>query len=363
MKPSILVEIPQENSKSYPIYINKESISELANHLNDLSINRRRLIVISRKVYNLYKKELKFPKKDLFILNDGEDQKNIKNYLKIVNKAIELGLSRKDVIIAIGGGVVGDLAGYAAATYMRGIEFVQVPTTLLSFVDSSVGGKTGLDLPNAKNYIGAFYQPSMVFINLNFLNTLNKRQMMSGFGEILKYAFIETSCLPDKPYLLLEFLSIAADRILEKNMNLLERLIKICLELKICVVTKDELEGGLRKVLNYGHTYGHALETITKYKKYTHGEAVVYGMMFAFNYALKTKIINQTYFNLAFDLFKKYGFNNLSHVPYRFDKIISIMKSDKKAHLGNITMILPDKKASVTELEVTNEDVLLEILK
>ena len=338
MKPSILVEIPQENTKSYPIYISKEPIRDLAKRLNDISSSRRRLVVISKKVYKLYKNEFDFSQEELFILNDGEHQKNMNNYLKIVQKAIELGLSRKDLIIAIGGGVVGDLAGFVAATYMRGIDFIQVPTTLLSFVDSSVGGKTGLDLPNAKNYIGAFYQPKTVFINLNFILTLDKKQMLSGYGEVLKYAFIELSCKCEKTHLLIEFLSIAADRILDNNMNLIERLVRICLDMKISVVQKDETEGGLRKVLNFGHTYGHALETITHYRKYTHGEAVVYGMMLAFDYALRTKMINQTYYNLAYDLFKKYGFKPIKPVKY-----------------NHVTMILPDKKGSVTEVEITNE--------
>lgn len=361
MKPSLLVEIPQENIKSYPIYIEKDSVRDLAKKLNEQSIGRKRLIVISHKVYKLYKSDFNFPQNELFILKDGESQKNIKNYLKIVEKAVSIGLSRKDLIIAIGGGVVGDLAGFVAATYMRGIELIQVPTTLLSFVDSSVGGKTGLDLPNAKNYVGSFYQPSMVFINLNFILTLDKKQILSGYGEVLKYAFIEASCKSDKSHLLIEFLSIAADRILDNNLNLLERLIKICLELKISVVTKDETESGLRKVLNFGHTFGHALETITNFRKFTHGQAVVYGMMFAFDYALETKMINQTYYNLAFDLFNKYGFKPLNH-HFDKEKLIDIMKHDKKSNQGKITMILPDKKGSVTELEIDDEYTFIELM-
>lgn len=361
MKPSLLVKIPQENIKSYPIYIEKDSIRSLAKKLNEQSVGRRRLIVISKKVYKLYNQDFNFSKDELFILKDGEDQKNMKNYLKIVEKAVSLGLSRKDLIIAIGGGVVGDLAGFVAATYMRGIEFIQVPTTLLSFVDSSVGGKTGLDLPNAKNYVGAFYQPSMVFINLNFILTLDKKQILSGFGEVLKYAFIEASCKADKSHLLIEFLSIAADRILDNNMNLLERLIKICLELKISVVTKDETESNLRKVLNFGHTFGHALETITNFRKFTHGEAVVYGMMFAFDYALELKMINQTYYNLAFDLFERYGYKPLKH-NFDREKLIDIMKHDKKSNQGKITMILPDKKGSVIEHEVDDEYTFIELI-
>ena len=362
MKPSILVEIPQENLKSYPIYITKDSVRDLTQYINDITSQKRRLVVISKKVYKLYKKDLCFNKDELFILKDGEHEKNIKNYQRIIEKAIKLGLSRKDVIIAIGGGVVGDIAGFVAATYMRGIEYIQVPTTLLAFVDSSVGGKTAIDLVGAKNYIGAFYQPSKVFINLNFINTLDKRQMLSGYGEILKYAFIELSCRADKSHLLLEFLSIAADRILDKNMNLIERLIKICLELKISVVTKDETENDLRKILNFGHTLGHALETITNYRKYTHGEAVVYGMMFAFDYALRTKMINQTYHNLATDLFTKYGFKKQNIPDNWIEKLICIMKSDKKSSYGEITMVLPDKKGSVTVQKIEDLEVFREEL-
>src|SRR5574344_164378 len=358
MKPSILVEIPQENVKSYPIYIDKEPIKNLAKKLEEESSNRKRLVIFSEKVYKIYKNEFDFNKDEIFVLKDGEKQKNIKNYLKIIEKAIQLGLSRKDLIIAIGGGVVGDIAGFVAATYMRGIDFIQVPTTLLAFVDSSVGGKTAIDLPNAKNYIGSFYQPKTVFINLNFILTLDKRQLKSGYGEILKYAFIESNCKLDKTHLLLEFLSIAAERILANNMHLIERLIKICLDFKISVVVHDETENNLRKVLNFGHTLAHALETITKYKKYTHGEAVVYGMMFAFDYALNEKMINNTYYNLAMDLFKKYGFEQINLLQYDSEKIIKIMKSDKKASNGKILMILPDKKGSVSEVTIEDESKL-----
>jgi len=362
MKPSILVEIPQDENKSYPIYIDKEPIRDLAKKLNELTSDKKRLIIFSEKVYRLYKKEFNFDKKEIFVLKDGEHQKTLCNYQKIIEKAISLGLSRKDIIIAIGGGVVGDMAGFVAATYMRGIEFIQVPTTLLAFVDSSVGGKTGIDLPYAKNYVGAFHQPSKVFINLNFLLTLDKKQTLSGYGEVLKYAFIESSCKADRTHLLIEFLSIGADRIINKNMSLIERLIKICLELKISVVTKDEKESNLRKVLNFGHTLGHALETITNYKKFTHGEAVVYGMMFAFKYALATKMINQTYYNLAFDLFKKYGFKNIKLSKYNLEKLVHIMKYDKKASNGEILMILPNKKGAVVEKEIVDTDILREIM-
>ena len=155
-----------ENEKCYDIYINNEPIESLYKELLLRTKNQKRLIIFNEKVFSLYSKNLPFPKNEIFILKDGEEQKNLKNYLKIVDRLIQNKMSRRDVIIAIGGGVVGDLAGYVAATYMRGISYIQVPTTLLSMVDSSVGGKTAIDLPNAKNILGCFYQPQSVFINL-----------------------------------------------------------------------------------------------------------------------------------------------------------------------------------------------------
>ena len=167
------INIPQTD-KSYKININNAPIEALYKELLLKTQGKKRLIVFSEKVFQLYSKNLPFPKHEIFILKDGENQKNYKNYLKIVNALIKNKMSRSDVIICIGGGVVGDLVGFVAATYMRGISFIQVPTTLLSMVDSSVGGKTAIDLPVAKNIIGVFYQPEAVYINLNFLPASEK---------------------------------------------------------------------------------------------------------------------------------------------------------------------------------------------
>ena len=188
MKQTLQVNI--DNGKNYLIEISDNSFEKLNRGIDEATKGQKRLIVISKKVYDLYYTRLNFSEDELFILKDGEKEKNYKNYLKIIEKAVELGLTRKDAMVAVGGGVAGDLTGFAASTYMRGIDFIQVPTTLLSAVDSSVGGKTAIDLAEAKNIIGTFYQPKAVFININFLNTLDKRQFMSGLGEVLKYAFI-----------------------------------------------------------------------------------------------------------------------------------------------------------------------------
>lgn len=355
MKQVLKVKIGDE--KKYNIEISDDGFEKLNQALGEITKGQRRLVVISKKVYDLYIDDLDFDDDEIFILKDGEREKNIKNYLKIMECAIQRGLTRKDVIIAVGGGVVGDLAGFAASTYMRGIDFIQVPTTLLSAVDSSVGGKTAIDLKEAKNIIGSFYQPKAVFININFLETLDDRQYMSGLGEVLKYAFIEDSCKYPNPLYLFEFLTLGCDKILEKEPITIIRMIEYCLNLKIAVVNQDEKEGGLRKILNFGHTLAHALETITKYKKYTHGEAVVYGMFFIIQWAYEKQYITYSYYRLSMELLEKYGFEPLG-AKYPVEKLIEIMKKDKKAGADKITFIIPSDKKKVSEIQLAPEQVM-----
>lgn len=356
MRQTLKVKI--DENKEYLIDISDSSFEKLNQEIYELTNTRKRLVVMSQKVYKLYSGDLNFNENEIFILSDGEQEKNYKNYLKIINRAFEMGLNRKDVIIAVGGGVVGDIAGFVASTYMRGIDFIQVPTTLLSAVDSSVGGKTAIDLPNAKNIIGTFYQPKKVLININFFKTLDERQFMSGLGEVLKYAFIEESCHYNISLFLFEFLTLSCEKILEREPLTIIRLIEYCLNLKIAVVSQDEKESGLRKVLNFGHTLGHALETITKYKKYTHGEAVVYGMFFIIEWAYQNEYINYSYYKLSMDLLDKYGFKPLNK-KYSAEKIIEIMKKDKKASTDRINFIVPCGKKLVTEVKMTPIDVML----
>ena len=344
------------DNKEYNIEISDDSFAKLNQELYKITYGQKRLVIISKKVYEIYGSELNFEEDEIFILKDGEKEKNIKNYLRIMESAIQRGITRKDVIIAIGGGVVGDLAGFVASTYMRGIDFIQVPTTLLSAVDSSVGGKTAIDLKEAKNIIGSFYQPKAVFINIGFLNTLDKRQYLSGLGEVLKYAFIENSCKYKEQLYLFEFLTLGSDKILEKEPITISRMIEYCLKLKIAVVSEDEKEGGLRKILNFGHTLAHALETITKYKKYTHGEAVVYGMFFIIQWAYAKQYITYSYYRLSMELLEKYGFKPLE-TKYPVERLIEIMKKDKKAGNNKITFIIPTDKKEVGEIQLTPKDV------
>ncbi len=343
--------------KGYTIEISDNSFSKLNEDIDEATKGQKRLIVISQKVYDLYYNKFNFNKNELFILKDGEQEKNYKNYLKIIDKAIKLGLTRKDVMIALGGGVVGDITGFAASTYMRGIDYIQVPTTLLSAVDSSVGGKTAIDLNDAKNIIGTFHQPKAVFINTNFLDTLDERQFLSGLGEVLKYAFIEENCGYGMALHLFEFLTLGCDKVLHKDSMTIIRLIEYCLNLKTAVVNQDEKEIGLRKVLNFGHTLAHALETITKYRQYTHGEAVIYGIFFILKWAYQHEYITYSYYRLSVELLEKYGFKPLV-IKFPAKKLVEIMKKDKKASGEKITFIIPYANKKVKEIKLTPQEVI-----
>ena len=338
--------------KNYNIIISDDNFAKLMEDLQVFTSGQKRLFVISKKVYNIYKKELGLCEDEVLVLNDGEKEKNFKNYIKILETAEKKGLTRSDVIIALGGGVIGDITGFAASTYMRGIDYIQVPTTLLSMVDSSVGGKTAIDMNGVKNIVGTFYQPKQVFININFLKTLEKRQFMSGIGEILKYAFIEDNCGYKHSLFLFEYLTLCCEKLLEQEPMTLMRVIEYCLNLKIAVVNQDEKESRLRKILNLGHTYGHALEALGKYKKILHGEAVVQGMLFVFNYAYTRGLITYSYYRLAIDLISKYGFKTLN-TKFKPEEITALMKKDKKAEQDKITFIVPCEKKKVKEIKMT----------
>lgn len=340
----ILVKISPETE--YNIFIDSDLIKNLGEKIYEHTKANKILLVISKKVYKLYKKELNFKNAHVFIIADGEKEKNLENYQKICDFASKIKLERKDAIVAIGGGVVGDLAGFAAATYLRGIDFIQIPTTLLACVDSSVGGKVGINTKYGKNLIGAFYQPKAVFCNLNFLKTLDERQFKTGLAEIIKYALIEKSCEYVEDFALFDFLNTNYEKILTRNISLLAEIIKISLLLKVSVVLKDEKELGLRKILNFGHTLGHAIERITNYKTYTHGEAVAIGMKFAVVLAYKNNMIENDYKIKAIELID--NFQIVKNFPtFNQDKLVELMYLDKKVENKKLNFVLPTQKAIV----------------
>jgi 3-dehydroquinate synthase len=354
MKQVLNVEI-----KDYNIIISDDKFSKLMDDLDAFTRGQKRLFVVSKKVYKLYKQKLSLYEGEVLVLNDGEKEKNFKNYLKILETASKMGLTRSDVMIALGGGVIGDITGFAASTYMRGIDYVQIPTTLLSMVDSSVGGKTAIDMKDAKNIVGTFYQPKIVYININFLQTLDNRQFLSGLGEILKYVFIEDSCGYSQSLFLFEYLTLCCEKLFEKENMTLLRVIEYCLRLKISIVNQDEKESDLRRILNLGHTLGHALETKGKYKVFTHGEAVVQGMFFVFDWAYKQNLISYSYYRLAKELLAKYSFKQINiGKKYQPIELIELMKKDKKALQNKIRFIVPCDKKKVQEIQLSPEEIV-----
>lgn len=335
--------------KSYSIFIENEHVSDLFKKV--LEKNKDYLVVISKKVYEIYKKDLPFDKNKIFVLKDGESEKNFKNLNKIIEKALSLNIKRSGTFIAIGGGVAGDITGLASSIYMRGINLIQIPTTLLACVDSSVGGKTAVNTKFGKNLIGTFYQPNAVYINPKFIQTLDDKQYKSGFGEVIKYAFIEKSCHCEENFNLINILTENISLINSRDEKLLAKIIEICVKLKKFVVEKDEKESSLRRILNFGHTYGHALEKLGNFKRFTHGEAVVEGIRFAFNLALSKELIDKNYKYLAEDLINKFNYKKLP--TFDMNKIIPIMKNDKKAN-KNITFVLPVKYFEVDCFEIND---------
>lgn len=350
------LQVKVTSGRDYPIFIDNEPIEGLKERILKHTNANKILVIISEKVNKLYGSKFDINNSVKFVLKDGENQKNFRNYIKILNFALKNKLERKDAIVAIGGGVVGDIAGFVAATYLRGIDFIQIPTTLLSCVDSSVGGKVGINTDYGKNLVGAFYQPKVVFCNLNFLDTLDERQFKTGLSEVLKYAFIEKSCHTLHKYNFYDFLNENVDVIYSRDKEILSKIIEISLQLKATVVAHDEKEKGLRRILNFGHTYAHAVEAITNYKKYTHGEAVAIGMVFAINLAFREGVISNEYKNQALEFIEKY--NIVRKTPdFNKKKMISIMKSDKKSENNRIKFILPVSKSKVDVFDINPNEV------
>lgn len=263
-------------TRSYPIHIGDGVLSQLGAFLAQAGLRGKIAVVTNPTVAQLYLDVVNDALKSDFevvpvLIPDGEEHKNLKTLATIYDQLIEQRFERKSGILALGGGVVGDIAGFAAATYLRGVPYVQVPTTLLAQVDSSVGGKTAVDHRDGKNLIGAFYQPKLVLIDVDVLSTLPRRELVAGLAEVIKYGIIED---PD----LFSLLEQRIDRLTALDRDLLIQVIGTSCAIKAKVVEQDEREDDYRAVLNFGHTVGHALEAATGYTRLLHGEAVGVGM-------------------------------------------------------------------------------------
>jgi len=290
------------------------------------------------------------------ILPPGESQKSLENAARLYDFLAEHQADRKSLVVAVGGGVVGDLAGFVAATFARGLSLFMVPTSLLAMVDSSVGGKTGVNHPRAKNLIGAFHQPCGVWIDTDFLDTLPEREYRSGLAEVVKYGVILDPAL-------FEYLEQHAEAILRRDPKHLRHVIARCCRLKADIVEQDERETtGLRAVLNYGHTFAHAFETLGGYATWLHGEAVAAGMVCAARLACDLGLAPVELGERQEHLLRRFGLPTRP-LPWPLDGLLRVMRSDKKAVAGRLRFVLPRRIGQVELIESVPEEAVRAVLQ
>ena len=333
------------NSENYPIIIGSNVIKNTSNLFKNNSIKfKKALMIIDKNVPKrmILKIKKSFFKKEVYLISisASEKNKNQNTVNLILENLLQKNFSRQDCLISVGGGIIGDISGFAASLYKRGIQFINIPTTLLSQVDSSVGGKTGINTKYGKNLIGSFYQPKLVLSDTDFLKSLPRREIICGYGEILKHSLIA-----DKNFY--TYLKKNINSILNLKSPYIERAIYKSCNIKKMIVQKDEKEKKLRKVLNFGHTFAHSYEaTLNFSKKLNHGEAVILGMVSALKFSYKKKLINKKNFDLIYNHIKK------SNLPFYLknyfslkdlNKIIKFMLNDKKNTTNKINLVLLEK--------------------
>ena len=292
---------------------------------------------------------------DLVIVPAGEPSKSLAEAERLYSKLVELRADRKSVIVAVGGGVVGDLAGFVAATFVRGLAFVQVPTTIVAQVDSSVGGKVGINLPLAKNMVGAFWQPAGVLIDTAVLDTLPEREYLSGLAEVVKYGVILDADF-------FAYLEQHAAEIRQRQADVLAHIIQRSCQLKASIVEQDERETtGLRAILNYGHTFAHAIETVAGYGKYLHGEAVAIGMVYAAELALRLGRIDDSLPKRQENLLAALGLP-VQAAGLDPDALLAAMQRDKKVEHGRLKFVLPNRLGHVELVGQIDAALVREVL-
>ncbi len=358
---TISVGISTESSQyNYPIYIGSNLLRE--HHLIIPHLNQKKVaIVTNTTVAPLYLDRLTrvLEKNEVnsipVILPDGEEYKNLETLNQIFNTLLTNQCERNTTIIALGGGVIGDLAGFAAATYMRGVPFIQIPTTLLAQVDSSIGGKTGINHDLGKNLVGAFYQPRMILADSITLDTLPRREFISGIAEIIKYGLI-------RDHLFFEWLEKNMSRLLARENKVLEEAIERSCKNKVEVVAADEREHGIRAILNLGHTFGHAIENVMGYGTWLHGEAVAAGTVLAAKLSERMHLIGNTEVERIKKIYSQAGLPTI--VPdLDTKKYLNLMGRDKKVESGNIRFILLKSIGNATVCSDVPINILTEMLE
>ncbi|MBI4395846.1 MAG: 3-dehydroquinate synthase [Elusimicrobia bacterium] len=329
------------NQKSYPIHIGM-SLGGLGKALRPFQFSRSLLVISAPPIARRYARPLLAGMKSagfhaqLALMPDGEEFKTVRTVEALYRQCLKSGLDRRSAIVALGGGVVGDVAGFVAASYMRGLPFIQCPTTLLSMVDASVGGKVGVDLPEGKNLVGAFWQPRLVWMDLSVLQTLPDREWRTGLAEVVKYGLIAD----ERIIRVLEKIDLSG---LRRNPAVIEKIVSRSAGIKADVVSRDEKETrGLREVLNMGHTFGHAIEAVTGYKTYTHGEAISIGMCAAGRLGVALHSFGNGDLERLKTLLSRWGLETRVRKALPRAQIIRAMARDKKVLSGQFRFVVPE---------------------
>lgn len=341
--------------RSYDIVIQDGLIDRVGEHLIPFKLGPAAVVVTNPTVKRLYGSRLLRSLQSagfspaMLTVPDGERFKSLKWVGVILDELVRRRFERTTWLIALGGGVIGDLAGFAASAYLRGIPFVQVPTTLVAQVDSSIGGKTGVNHPQGKNLIGAFYQPKLVLCDPRVLETLPEREYRAGLAEVIKYGVIQDAGF-------FRFLEQHMDRVLAGDLDAVHRIIRTSCAIKAQVVSVDEREGDRRRILNFGHTLGHALETVTAYRRYKHGETVAIGMVVAARLARRLGVAEPEVESRIADVVSKAGLPGT--LPrYSVPAYLRAMRQDKKVKNRRIHFVLPNRIGRVVVVPVEDRAI------
>ena len=347
--------------RSYQITLGPGALAAADQTLKPFIENRHVVLVSDENVAALYLDQTTqvisqvASRVDSYVVAPGEPSKSVAVCDTAWQQLLELATDRDSVIVALGGGVVGDLAGFLAATLGRGIDFIQIPTSLLAQVDSSVGGKVGINLPKSKNMVGAFWQPKAVIIDPQVLSTLDEANYIAGMAEVIKYGLIM-----DLP--LFETIEASVDKIMDRDYETMTEIIAWCCRCKAAVVEADETErSGRRAILNYGHTYGHAIETVFGYGRYLHGQAIAIGMTCAGRLARNLGLVDEEFLGRQTALFQAIGLPTVCP-DERHSDLIKAMKRDKKVSHGKLKLILPTEIGNVELMQAPDDDTILESL-
>ena len=344
-------------SRSYPIHVKSGLLKQTASILSDQNHGQKWVIISQYNLMDLFGFDLMTVLNesgfncDFITLPVGEASKSLNEFSRVISQMVEFGCDRKTTIIALGGGVVGDVSGFVASSFMRGIDYYQIPTTLLSMVDSSIGGKTGINIAEGKNLVGAIYQPKGVLIDPVILESLSKKEVMAGLGEIIKYGAIW-----DKAFL------INISTWLEDIDSFpFEDAIRKSCKIKAEVISKDEREGDLRRILNFGHTIGHALESHLGYGKIRHGEAVALGMKCAGFISQKLNLLSKEELSTLNQTINRLPLPQLPHI--NGNHLMPFIKTDKKSEKGVLNFVLLDGLGNAISSTDVTEELIQESLK